>query len=228
VSGSIPLSEEHGLNPALSVCPRCGGEASELALLGNSIKWRCDNCGAHHLAYAGQSGKMACLCGNKYRQGRRFTKLGKANGWRDKVIASEPCEKCKQELEGHKQLVAAGGVFWKCSTCHSEGVVKPEAALASAVRAQHVKEGRIKEPEEGGAHEPCGIDFEGGQLCPVCSEAAEQAPGNVVNNQRGNAVEYALIAVLVAMGIMVGATVLGVSINDFFIGLEAAIPNVAP
>ena len=111
--------------------------------------------------------------------------------------------------------MAEGGIFWKCSPdkggCGSEGVVKPEAALAVAVRAQHVKEGHIKEPEPGQPHEPCGIDFEGGTLCPVCSEAKHHNGGKVLNNQQGNsAVEYALILALVASGVLIGATVLGI------------------
>jgi hypothetical protein len=107
-----------------------------------------------HVAYAGRRGKMVCPCGNKHH----FTKVGKFDGTRDRAVASQPCKKCEEEIETHHKLVEEGGVYWRCSDCASEGVIRPEAELAKAVREKH----GIDPPE------PCGVEFSKDWGCPAC------------------------------------------------------------
>jgi hypothetical protein len=142
----------------MTVCPRCGGEAEELVLAGNSIKWSCDNCGQMHVAYAGRAGKLVCPCGNNRKKGGLFTKIGKFDGTVDKAIASQPCKKCEEELDYHAEIVRQGGIYWRCSDCESQGVVAPDSELSKAVREQGEKE----------PPEPCGVEFNKDWGCPVC------------------------------------------------------------
>lgn len=161
---SIPLSQEHGINPGLTICPRCGEQGEELILAGNSLKWRCDDCNRLHVAYVGKTFRMACPCGNKYRDGRRFTKVGKFDGMTDRVFSSEPCGTCREELDKFRKIVEDGGAYWRCKDCGSEGVLRPETELVIDARKMQ----KVEPPD------PIGIEFSKKWLCPVCNKAEEE------------------------------------------------------
>jgi hypothetical protein len=46
----------------------------------------------------------------------------------------EPCDKCKTEIELHRSIVQAGGVYFKCKGCAITGVLRAESELAKMVR----------------------------------------------------------------------------------------------
>lgn len=157
----IPISEKYGINPAMTSCPVCGKLGSEIMLAGNSNKWKCDKCGQNHVAYAGSASKMECICGNKYLPDRQFTKIGKFDGSRDKVYAMHPCTKCQAEQDKKdaevEDAVRAGGIYWRCVDCKSEGALMVQAELSKFVR----KRMQIFAPD------PAGIAFSKKE-CPVC------------------------------------------------------------
>ncbi len=159
---SIPLSKEHGINPALTICPRCRGEGRDLVLAGNSNKWKCLNCDRLHVVYVGQALKMECECGNRYRNNKsRWENVGKFDGSKDKAIGGL-CEACEKEMAEHKKIVEAGGVYWRCKDCGSSGVIKADSDYSKAVR----KELGIAPPKPGG------VEFDS-NACPICKEKKE-------------------------------------------------------
>lgn len=60
------------------------------------------------------------------------------------------CQACETEISEHKQLVAEGGIYFKCAECPATGVVKGSTELAKAVRRAM----KIDPPA------PCGVEFE--------------------------------------------------------------------
>ena len=80
----ILLDKELGINPAMTYCPRCGGETQELALVGRARKFKCTNCG---LKILGKTPPVCPKCGHSY-----FESLGKFDGSHEKLSASEPCD----------------------------------------------------------------------------------------------------------------------------------------
>lgn len=157
MSGSIRLSKKHGINPTLTFCPRCHGESDVLVLVGRAIKYKCRTCGQMHI---GMPPKRKCIQCGTCHGAAGFENLGEFDGTTDRLPAGEPCDKCKKEMDEHKRIVEAGGIYWKCSKCESEGVILGASELAGDVR-RHMK---IDPPA------PCGVDFEGKDLCPVCKE----------------------------------------------------------
>ena len=146
------LSKEKGVNPKLTFCRRCGGDTEELMLIGaNEGKFTCSQCGM--VSFGSQPMGYCPNC----KQNHLMTRTGTIGEY-EKLPASEPCDKCKKEITKHESIVAKGGVYWKCTKCGSEGVIKGTTELAKEVRKRH----KIKKPA------PCGIDFEGTYLCPVC------------------------------------------------------------
>ena len=149
----IRLSEDHGINPALTTCPRCGGEAEELVLAGDATKYECNDCGRMHLGR-----KEPCICGCT-----GFTSMGKFDGSKDKVFAAEPCDKCKADLEKLRDIVTAGGIYWQCISCKNSGALQANEFTA------HIRdESGIATPN------PCAVQFDETN-CPICTkEAADE------------------------------------------------------
>ena len=143
MSGSIILHQELGVNPKLTFCPRCGGDAEELILIGARTRIdKCSECGT--TVYGGISLRSPCRCGR--RSSVTIGHIGK----HDKLPASQPCAKCRAEIDNHKAVVAEGGIYWKCKECTREGVILARSKYAKAVRKQL----KVKKPD------PCGIEFE--------------------------------------------------------------------
>lgn len=145
---SIPISKDRGIDPHLTYCPRCGGEANELTL-GVLMKG---------LTYDGEV--VAYANRGKTRQTER--ELAKKEGaptisrWEEvtdtmeRIPAHEPCDKCKEEIKTFEGIVAEGGIYFVCEGCGKKGVIRAESGLAKEVR-EHMK---IAAPD------PCGIKLE--------------------------------------------------------------------
>ena len=145
----IVLDEKKGINPRLTFCTNCGGDAEELMLIGNQTKvYRCNSCDTIH--YGSVYKKECQNCGN---ENWSFDHDLVDN---EKLPASEPCEKCKNVDEEVKN----GGVYWKCRDCGSKGAVKADAQLSIDVREKM----GISAPD------PCGVEFNKDEGCPVCGE----------------------------------------------------------
>jgi len=145
----ILLSEKFGINPTLTYCPRCGGEGQELLLLGRATEYECGCC---HGKIIGTKPKGDCPhCG---ATGIFYTRIGEFDGSHRRLPGTEPCDKCKKELEELKEEIAKGGVPWKCDICKSEGVIKSESNFAKNFRKEHPKAGIILDKDN----------------CPVCSK----------------------------------------------------------
>ena len=141
---SITLHKTKGVNPYLTFCPRCGGEASELILVGSRDSiFEC--CG---ITLIGGGPCPKC----KSSLNAKFVRKLEDH---ERLPAREPCDKCKAELENFKKEVEAGGVFFFCEDCHCEGVIKASAPMAAEVR----KTMNIEPPK------PCGIKFDK-NTCP--------------------------------------------------------------
>ena len=144
----ILLHKEKGLNPKLTFCLRCGNDANEIMLIGkNDGKYKCSACGM--TSYGKQKRDRCPKCEHDFY----MVRTGIIEEY-DKLPASDYCDDCKKEIKAHKEIVADGGIYWKCSKCDRSGVIKVSAPLATEVRRQH----GIAPPA------PYGIDF----VCPAC------------------------------------------------------------
>lgn len=147
MNDSIPLHKEHGLNPKLTFCPRCGDEGNEIMLIGaRDDKFTCRACTTVSF------GARKCL---KCADG--------GAGTTEKIGASERlpgslCTACKTEVAEHKREVAAGGVYFRCADCNAQGVIKAGTQFAVRVREFHATP----------APAPIGVEFSNAD-CPQCS-----------------------------------------------------------
>jgi predicted RNA-binding Zn-ribbon protein involved in translation (DUF1610 family) len=128
----IELDPERGVNPHLTTCCRCGGESQELIMLGcNDYIWQCP-CG-QNIVGGKRSSKMKCpKCGQpslSHKFVRRFEE-------HERLPSMEPCDSCKKEIAEHRALVEAGGVYFKCMGCGTEGVIEPENTACQEVRKE--------------------------------------------------------------------------------------------
>lgn len=140
------LSSDRGLNPRLTVCPRCGNDGDELVLLGDQDRvYKCVSCSTHLI---GNSAK----CPDHPAASKQFLRR---LGEHEKVPGSL-CSSCRTELEEHAKIVAEGGIYWKCEKGHS-GVIRAGSQLAIDVRSH------FNMP----APEACGIEFDEPN-CPAC------------------------------------------------------------
>ena len=139
---AIPLHPERGLDPHMLFCPRCGGEGSGLTV------------GRLMVATLPDGTQMYYPFGQKSRALQdagldRYTSVETREVEEgEKVPDSAPCDECQKELELHKTVVAAGGVYFRCTECKQEGVVKKNP-FADHVRKIHGIE----------APAPCGVEF---------------------------------------------------------------------
>lgn len=153
---SIPLHPELGVNPKLTVCAHCGKEMDELILLGaHTSIYGCRVCGVNHIG--GKPKGLKCLCGAY----NNFERVGEV-GEHDKLPASRLCDDCQRKQDECDQVVADGGILWRCADCGSAGAIKPSSGLAQAVREKHGPKFT-----EGPPYKPCGVEFTKDD-CPCC------------------------------------------------------------
>jgi DNA-directed RNA polymerase subunit RPC12/RpoP len=134
---SIPLSQKRGVNPHLTFCPRCHGEANELVLTGSHHQHKCN--GTCDTTYFGlpknRAGQTTRECqrpgcfGHLVDQGEIPSET--------KLPASQPCDACKAEIKTFDAEIERGGIPIRCKDCGMRGVIKAEHELAKKVRAQN-------------------------------------------------------------------------------------------
>lgn len=145
------LHREKGVNPHLTYCRRCGGDANEIMLVGmHDGKYQCDICKMMHYGYPSRG-----RCQNKECGAFQVTKIGVLEDG-EKLPAHDPCDSCKKEIAEHKAVVADGGVYWHCTKGH-RGVLRASSDLSKLVREKM----QIAPPA------PCGVEFDEDR-CPAC------------------------------------------------------------
>ncbi len=143
------LHPKKGLNPHLTVCPRCGKDGPELLLLGAVNKiYKCTPCNTY---FIGKPDGGACpKCCVQVQFDRDIHD--------NEHLPGDHCDECKEELEVFNKVVEEGGIFWKCDDCKQTGVIKAANPLSKAVR----KKMEIAAPK------PCGVAFTKKE-CPACN-----------------------------------------------------------
>lgn len=158
MSKGITLHPTKGVNPRLTICPRCGKDGPELVLMGTRDYFvTCPSCGMR--GYGGFNQETCPNC------------KAHVSGHRTPIedhekIPGSLCDDCKNEIKHHRELVEAGGVYWKCNDCHREGVIKRTSKFAQHVRAT-TEGGKYKDPVNG-KYPAIGVAFDKTN-CPACS-----------------------------------------------------------
>jgi len=152
---SIPLHPTLGVNPRMTFCTRCGGEAQELALIGRyNYKLICD-CG--FTMYGGR-GKLTECPGCK-RSIYEARKVELEEG--ERVPAGEHCDACRKQEAEFAEIIKAGGILWRCAEYPAHhGAMRPND-FTRQVRKQ------LKTPAG-----PCGVELTKNE-CPVCRSMTE-------------------------------------------------------
>lgn len=146
---SIRLHKDKGVNPYLTYCPRCGGDGPDLLLIGAHDRvYKCQGCGMTHFGGRPKGG-LCQECGGSVAFERKLEDREKLPG--------NLCAACEKEIEEHKKVVEAGGIYFKCADCKIEGVIK-QNEFTERVRKQI----GIEVPK------PCGVEFTKAD-CPKCS-----------------------------------------------------------
>jgi hypothetical protein len=158
MSGFITLHKEKGVNPHLGMCPRCGGDNGEILLLGaHDRKVKCRGCGT--VNYGASTTQRCGRCNASLRDCDPETIE------ESERVPSGLCGKCKDLDKQTAEVVAAGGVFFRCKRCGSAGAVRADHPMSAQVRCKHGPE--YAEPGADGAYKPCGVEF---ASCPVCEK----------------------------------------------------------
>lgn len=150
----IILDKERGVNPHMTVCPRCGKDGPEIMLLGNSdYLHECSSCGASivHRKVCSRCPKCSS------RDVKRIRRIGE-----NERISGSLCDECSAKDKECEAAVKEGGVFWRCKDCGSAGALRKDSELAKKVR----ESAGIKPPDL------VGIEFSKEEGCPVCGPNA--------------------------------------------------------
>jgi len=140
---SIHLHPTLGINCRMTYCWRCGGDGPELVLLGSSnFRNQCPHCEAW--VYGGLRSQPCPKCGER-GIGQNRTELTKYER-----LPGGLCKECEDELKLHKDIVDAGGIYFKCKKCDKTGVIKGHTEIAKLVREKL----KVEAPA------PCGIEFD--------------------------------------------------------------------
>lgn len=127
---SLTLHPKKGVNPRMTFCPRCGGEGKSLMLIG--VHDKSGKCPTHGRVYGAQFRCPAKGCGNDLTDVRTITES-------ERLPDSQPCTTCEAEIKAHADIVAQGGVYWRCTECKKAGVIKPCGLTEDARRAAQVE-----------------------------------------------------------------------------------------
>jgi len=158
MSQGIQLHPTKGVNPRLTICPRCGKDGPELILMGIRDYYQtCPSCDTR--SYGGFDRGTCPKC--KAHVSGNKTPIGE-----HERIPGSLCKECEDVIKLHRELVEAGGVYWKCNDCHGEGVIKGTSEFAQHIRAT-VENGKYKDPVNG-KYPAIGVAFDK-KSCPVCS-----------------------------------------------------------
>jgi len=155
----IPLHPQRGLDPHLTFCRVCGGDAEEITL-GAMRKAQLPE---GFWVYANTGGTTK-VCRDLIKSGAivdRYDLSWEPVGEHEKIPATQPCNKCKEEQEE----IVKGGIYLKCLKCGLRGIIKAQHQLAIDVR----KASGIKAPnpvgfESEGCGQPGALEI---QDCPL-------------------------------------------------------------
>lgn len=115
---ALRLHPTLGVNAKLTFCRRCGKDGNELLLIGayDSIR-KCNNCKIELIGFT-----STAQCPKCKQSGSTFVRT---IGEYEKLPSNSLCDTCQKEVDEHKALVEAGGVYFKCKECNNTGVIKP-------------------------------------------------------------------------------------------------------
>ncbi len=139
----LTLHPEHGVNPRLTHCPRCGGKSNGLVMLGiRSYVDQCSSCGMRH--YGGADKKRCQSCGSRSLS-RRELDL-------HETVPGPLCAACEESDKDIEKVIAAGGILVRCKVCGMQG------ALLYDNHKELCDEVRQKSGVPFG--KPCGLELE--------------------------------------------------------------------
>ena len=143
---SIPVNKEGGMEPHLLKCARCKGD--------NGLS-------VGVLMQAEHKGQMV-YC-NRGQQRRIERQLDAKLTWshvpeEQRYITMGVCTTCGEETKRFQEELNKGGIYFKCATCNTTGMIAGNAPLAKAVRK------KMGIPAPG----PCGMEFE------MCSQHGDK------------------------------------------------------
>jgi hypothetical protein len=158
VAEKLKLDEEKGLNPRMAICTRCGEDVGVVLLGAESNKYTCPECDALHYGRPDAKPKwknlrVCQMCEHPFDSSWKKEAIEE---W-EKIPSPDPCDECVKKEAEAVQMVKEGGVYWRCTACGSEGVVRPGSELAKAVRAST----GVSAPD------PVGLEV-GAEDCPLC------------------------------------------------------------
>lgn len=155
---SITVHKRLGLNARLTFCPKCGGEGTELIMLGN--KNHKGICPDHGHVYGIGARMKHCIADGC---GRALTEVEELTD-QEKVPSIVLCDTCQKSLKIQQEAIERGGIAWKCSTCGSEGAI-----LKGGQHDEMIADVRAKGYT--------GITFSN---CPCCNKEQNQGENNNV------------------------------------------------
>ena len=139
---NIPISKEGGLEAHLCVCERCMKNDSGALTLGVLFKTKGSD---GHTYYADRDKRSKT---RREAQNAGVTLENWIHVDEHERVPMGLCDECKTEMDYHAAIVRKGGVYFKCTECHQDGVIQPNE-FTYGMKKQH----GIKE------HEPIGIEF---------------------------------------------------------------------
>ncbi len=148
---SVLLSKKHGVNPTLALCCLCGKKTGEILLLGKCNEYKCQDCGFVIYGRLAPKDKSCTQCGGQMELVATDVEAP------TQLRSVELCEECAATNEEHAALVRQGGIYWRCRTCGSTGIIRPGTGFALKVRHK----AQIVAPN------PVGVDLTPKE-CPVC------------------------------------------------------------
>ena len=149
---SIQLDKDGDIGAHMSCCSRCGEPNGEIVLLGNkNYTAYCSGCSKDIVGVTKRARKCPNCNSHSLKDHKVIPKY--------ETLPRGICKECTSEIDKYVQIVTDGGIYWKCTDCGNNGVIKAHAEVSKMVR----KEMNIAAP---GA---CGIELDKNE-CPTCKE----------------------------------------------------------
>lgn len=136
------LNPDHGIDPRQTFCRRCKCETSEIIVGENRLMI---NTGTGQTALAPKDQIQKVAEKLDWSEGDYSVSLVPPG----RLPATDFCASCKKEVAHFETVVAAGGVYYQCLDCKSQGVIA-DSEFAKMIREKN----GIAPPE------PCGVEFE--------------------------------------------------------------------
>jgi len=140
----IPLHPERGLDPHLMYCQRCGEDTGSITV-GDVIRRKMQD-GRILLANRGEGVSSAIQAGYTKQDYYNAEIIPIKEG--ERLPDTSVCAECDAELTMQKGIIEAGGIAFRCTMCHQEGVIR-KSDFADGVR----KSAGIEAPI------PVGVEF---------------------------------------------------------------------